>query len=583
MAARIPQDYLDQLLSRVDLVEVIDARIPLRKAGRDYSACCPFHSEKTPSFTVSPSKQFYHCFGCGAHGTAIGFLMAYEHLGFVEAIEELARAVGLEPPRGVSVEPGNQDILIALVEQAEHFFRRQLHEHPARQRALNYLHSRGLDAATIKAFAIGYAPPAWDDLLKALTAQGAALKALVQAGLVIEQDNGDCRDRFRDRILFPIRDRRGRTIAFGGRTLGDATPKYLNSPETPFFHKGRELYGLYEARQRERQLRRLLVVEGYLDVVALVQHGIPYVVATLGTATTTEHLERLFRITRDVVFCFDGDRAGREAAWRALENTLPLLRDDHQVSFLFLPEGEDPDSLVRKEGRERFEQRLVQARPLSDYFFERLGVDLNLHSLDGRARLAERARPLLNKLPDSLYRDMLVQRLAELTGIDPGSITKRLTAVPLSVARPRRDTNLTRTPVRLAIALLLNHPELAQQAGDMQRFRDINVPGLPLLVELVELLQHHPPIRSAAQLLTRYEGTATGQILKRLAEWQPPYANEENADELYRNEFLDTLKQLEKSHDPQKRLLKLATDRELSAEEKEMLRRLGKPPPGERP
>ncbi len=578
MAFRIPQEYLDQLLSRVDLVEVIDARLPLRKAGRDYSACCPFHSEKTPSFTVSPTKQFYHCFGCGAHGTAIGFLIAYEQLSFLEAVEELARSVGLELPRGVSTEPDNQDTLIALVEQAEHFFRRQLQEHPVRSKAIDYLRRRGLDDATIKAFAIGYAPPGWDSLLKALTEQGTGLQALVQAGLVIEQDNGRCWDRFRDRILFPIRDRRGRTIAFGGRALDDdVTPKYLNSPETPFFHKGRELYGLYEARQRERQLRRLLVVEGYLDVVALVQHGIPYAVATLGTATTPEHLERLFRVTRDVIFCFDGDRAGREAAWRALENALPLLRDDHQVSFLFLPEGEDPDSLVRQEGRDSFEQRLLQARPLSDYFFERLGADVNLQSIDGRARLTERARPLLNKLPDNLYRDLLVQRLADMAGIDQTRITKRLTVTVLPVARPRSRINPTRAPVQLVIALLLNHPELAQQAGDMQRFRDIDVPGLPLLVELVELLQHHPHIQNAAQLLTRYEGTETGHILQRLAEWQPLWVG----DEQCRQEFQDTLNYLEQRNSLQKRLLNKLAQGKLSPEEKEILRSLGKTPPGE--
>jgi DNA primase len=575
MASRIPPDYLEQLLSRVDLVELIDTRLPLRKAGRDYSACCPFHSEKTPSFTVSPTKQFYHCFGCGAHGNAIGFLMAYEQLSFLEAVEELARSVGLEPPRGVSTEPGHQDALIAVVEQAEHFFRRQLQEHSTRQRALDYLRHRGLGEVTIKAFAIGYASPAWDGLLRALMARGMSLRDMVQAGLVIEQDDGQGYDRFRDRIMFPIRDRRGRPIAFGGRALGDATPKYLNSPETPFFHKGRELYGLYEAHQRERQLRRLLVVEGYMDVVALVQHGIPYAVATLGTATTPEQLERLFRVTRDVIFCFDGDRAGREAAWRALENTLPLLRDDHQVSFLFLPEGEDPDSLVRQEGKDSFEQRLLQARPLSDYFFERLSADVNLHSIDGRVRLAERARPLLNKLPDSLYRDLLVQRLADMAGIDQTNITKRLTVTASPVTRPRSNINPARTPMRLAIALLLNHPELAQQAGDMQHFREIDVPGLPLLVELVELLQRHPHIQNAAQLLIRYEGTETGHILRRLAEWPLPLVDEEQC----RQEFQDILNHLEQNNTLQKRLLDKLAQGKLSPEEKEILRNFGKTPP----
>ncbi len=585
MTALIPQDYLDRLLSRIDIVELIDARLPLRKTGRDYSACCPFHAEKTPSFTVSPTKQFYHCFGCGAHGTAIGFLIEYERLSFPEAVEELARSVGLEPPRSLRpVESGDsQNRLLELAGQAEHFFRQQLREHPARRRALDYLLQRGLDEAALEAFAIGYAPPAWDQLLQALTVQGATPKQLVQAGLVAELEDGRCHDRFRDRIMFPIRDRRGRTLAFGGRALGDAMPKYLNSPETPFFHKGRELYGLYEARQRQRNLPRLLVVEGYMDVVALAQYGIAYAVATLGTATTADQLERLFRVGPEVVFCFDGDHAGREAAWRALENALPLLREERQIGFLFLPEGEDPDSLVRKEGRERFEQRLPQARPLSDYFFERLGAELNLRSLDGRARLAERARPLLNRIPDGLYRDLLVQRLAAVAGIDPAQVMKRLTVTTLPTSRTRREINLTVTPVRRAIALLLNCPALARQVGAMQRFHGVEAPGLALLVELVELLQQQPHIEHAAQLLTRYEGTQMGPVLQRLAEWQPEYANDDTVEALCRQEFLDTLGHLEREYSVQRRLLdKLATQGELSVEEKELLRNLSRPAGGQR-
>jgi DNA primase len=578
MANRIPQDFLEQLLSRVDIVEVIDARVPLRKTGRDYSACCPFHAEKTPSFTVSPTKQFYHCFGCGAHGSAIGFLMAYEHLGFIDAVEELARLVGLELPHRVAAAQDGQNDLLALIEQAAQFFRRQLREHPTRQKAIDYLRNRGLNGETIHTFGIGYAPPGWDNLCKTLLPRGTIPKDLITVGLAIERDSGEIYDRFRERIIFPIRDRRGHTIAFGGRALGEMTPKYLNSPETPLFHKGQELYGLYEARMSERHLQRLLVVEGYMDVVALAQHGIRYAVATLGTATTPEHLERSFRMTNNLFFCFDGDRAGREAAWRALENTLPLLRDGRQANFLFLPEGEDPDSLIRKEGQQAFEQRMAEASPLSDYFFEHLSATVDIHSIDGRARLAERARPLLSRLPDSLYRDLMLQRLADLAGIDKEHIEKRLT---VSTLKPtdRGSINPTRTPVRLAIALLLNRPDLAQKVSDIDRFKKLPVPGLGLLLELIEMLQSHPHINSVALILTRYQGTEMERILTRLAQWKPEYAEksyEKHAEDPYEKEFLGILEHLEKRYSPHQILLENAILKgkldELSAEERRLLK-----------
>lgn len=573
MAGRIPQEFIDDLLGRIDIVEVIDARVSLRKAGREFKACCPFHNEKTPSFTVSAGKQFYHCFGCGAHGNAIGFLMEYEHLGFIDAIEELAHTAGLEIPRDTTVDrPGGN--LTTLLERADHFYRRQLREHPARQKVIDYLRGRDLSGEIVTAFGIGYAPPGRDRLMKTLLGEGISEKDLIVAGLAIERDEGGCYDRFRDRIMFPIRDRRGRTIAFGGRTLSqnDTTPKYLNSPETPLFHKGRELYGLFEARMHERHLHRLLVVEGYMDVVALAQHDIHYAVATLGTATTPDHLERLFRVTQDVLFCFDGDRAGREAAWRALENALSLLREGRQIGFLFLPEGEDPDSLVRKEGKEAFEQRLLQARPLSDYFFERLTSGVDMNSLDGRARLIERSRPLFGKLPDSVFRDMMIQRLAELSGTHSTEIKKRLFGAPPAPGpvSPNPNARLVRTPVRLAIALLLNRTELAAKAGDMDRFQEIGVPGMTLLAQLIELLRTHPHINVAA-LLERYRGTQTGQILERLAQWQP-----EIPETLYETEFLDILNHLERRHSMEKQLLDKAAQGILNAEEREILRNLSK-------
>jgi DNA primase len=574
MINRISQDFLDQLLSRVDLVELIGSRLTLRKTGREFSTCCPFHTERTPSFTVSPTKQFYHCFGCGAHGNAIGFLMAYEHFGFMEAVEELARSVGLEVPHNINGMQDKHDDLFALVEQGAHFFRRQLQEHPNRQKAIDYLHNRGLNADVIKSFGLGYAPPAWDSLCKTLLQKWGKPQDLITAGLAVRSDKGELYDRFRDRIIFPIRDRRGRTIAFGARTLGETKPKYLNSPETPFFHKGQELYGFYEVKLSERNIPRFLVVEGYLDVIALAQHGICYAVATLGTATTPEHLERLFRISQDIAFCFDGDRAGRNAAWRALQNALPFMRDGRQISFLFLPEGEDPDTLVRKEGSQAFERRITQALPLSEYLLEHVSGQVDVRSIDGRARLAEQSRPLLEKLPDGLFRDLMIQQLAELTGVTKRSIEKHLKA-PVSGSLGRRFLNPTRTPVRLAIALLLNRPDLAQKVDDTERFKSLSVPGLALLLELIEILKNKPHVQSAALLLSRYEGTETGKILDQLAQWKPEYA-----EDLFEAEFLDILERLKKRHGPEKTLLENAIQKgkleKLSAEERQLLRNLGR-------
>jgi DNA primase len=383
-------------MGRTDIVEVINARVPLKKAGREYKACCPFHGEKTPSFTVSPNKQFYHCFGCGAHGTALGFLMDFEHLSFPEAVEELASLAGLEVPREQSPEGERRIDLYGLLDAVAGFYRDELKRHAP---AVDYLKARGISGTTAATFGLGWAPEAWDAVLKRFGRDEETIRRLATAGLLIERDGGGHYDRFRGRVMFPIRDARGRVIAFGGRVLGKDEPKYLNSPETPLFHKGRELYGLYEARQALRHIDRLLVVEGYMDVVGLREAGIPWAVATLGTATTPEHLERLFRVTEEVVFCFDGDRAGRQAAWRALENTLPTLGEGRQVRFLFLPEGEDPDSLVRTEGAEAFTARLARALPLSDYLHDELAARVDMDSMDGRARLAELAKPLVAKVP----------------------------------------------------------------------------------------------------------------------------------------------------------------------------------------
>jgi DNA primase len=508
MAGSIPQDFIDSLLSRVDIVDVISARVPLKKAGREFLACCPFHTEKTPSFTVSPVKQFYHCFGCGVHGTAIGFLMAYDRLSFPEAVEALARSIGMEVPHEDRPERRGPDLqpIYDTLEQAAAYYAQQLRRHPEAARAVAYLKQRGLTGETAKAFGLGYAPPGWDGLLRALGADTAAVQRLTLAGLLSEGSSGPY-DRFRDRVMFPIRDQRGRVVGFGGRVLGDGKPKYLNSPETPAFHKGRELYGLYEARRAPGEIERLLVVEGYMDVIALAQHGIRHVVATLGTATTAEHLDRLFRTTPEVIFCFDGDRAGREAAWKALLVALPQLREGREARFLFLPEGEDPDTLVRKEGAEAFRRRLQEAQPLSDLLFGRLAAGLDTSSLDGRARLASKARPLIAQIPPGPFRELMARRLTELTGVG---------SAPSAPARPppiRRTTSLgTIHPVRRAIALLLRQPSVAARPDLPAGWRDADAPGMELLGRLVDLAASRPDIPVAAWI-ERWEDDETRREL----------------------------------------------------------------------
>ena len=530
MAGRIPQQFIDELMNRVDIVELIDSRVPLRKAGRDYTARCPFHEEKSPSFTVSPTKQFYHCFGCGAHGTALGFLMAYEHMDFVDAVRELAAKVGMEVPQSApqADDAPSHEPLYAILDKAAQFFRQQLRNHP---QAVDYLKQRGLSGATAAEFAIGFAPPGWDNLLRELgkTPQDQAL--LLKAGLIVKKDKEGHYDRFRNRIMFPIRDRRGRVIAFGGRVLDkEGTPKYLNSPETPVFHKGRELYGLHEAQKALRRLDKLLVVEGYMDVVALAQHGVRYAVATLGTATSSDHVERLFRLTPNVVFCFDGDRAGRDAARRALENLLPAMREGREARFLFLPEGEDPDSLVQKEGQEHFEERIGHSVPFSTFFYEVLTKQADISTMEGRARLVELAKPWLSKLPAGVLKHMMMIKLGELSQLDASLVAQTLGIKPPQTtsqravqAKSRQNPaqRLTMLPLRSAIGLLLHAPRLAELAGEPARWEKLDIPGVSLLVALLELLQKQPHLHSGA-LLERWRDTPEGKHLAELAKWDPP-------------------------------------------------------------
>ncbi|WP_435100768.1 DNA primase [Arhodomonas sp. AD133] len=525
MAGRIPDQFLDELLARVDIVDVVGERVQLKRGGANYHALCPFHSEKTPSFTVSPTKQFYHCFGCGAHGTAIRFLMEYDRMDFREAVAALAQMAGLEVPeqaRETRVE--GQDELYRVLARANELYQRWLRQHPDRERAVGYLRRRGLTGEMAKRFGLGFAPPGWDNLLREIGDRD----TLARAGLLVTREGGGGYDRFRDRIMFPIRDRRGRVIGFGGRVLGDGEPKYLNSPETPVFHKGSELYGLYEVLESDRNPSDVVVVEGYMDVVALAQFGLTRAVATLGTSTGTRQVERLFRVTGDLVFCFDGDEAGRQAAWRALESSLPALRDGRQIRFLFLPEGEDPDSLVRERGRDGFEALLGQAEPLSDWLFDHLAEAVDMTSMDGRARLVDRAVPLLRRLPPDVYRRMMIGRLAGLAQLDAEYVEAVIdgdhsVSTPQRAPENRRSSDaaraVRRTPVRLAIALLLHRPALgaaADYSGELAGLEEL--PGVELLAQLLEITRNEPHVTAGA-LLERFRDSAHETSLWRLATW----------------------------------------------------------------
>ena len=530
MAGLIPQDFIDDLVARADIVEVVGRRVPLKKAGREFKACCPFHDEKTPSFTVSPNKGFYHCFGCGAHGTALGFLMEFDHMDFPQAVEALAQSMGVEVPRDESDRPSRRyDELFDLLKEVDRGWQQELKQHPA---AVDYLKQRGIDGATAQRFGIGYAQDAWSRVLDAHGKSDEKIERLLAAGLIIRNEKGSHYDRFRGRLMFPIRDARGRCIAFGGRTLGDGEPKYLNSPETVLFHKGRELYGLWEARQALRSIDRLVVVEGYMDVVALARHGIDFAVATLGTATTPDHLNRLFRLTDDLAFCFDGDRAGRKAAWRAMETALPHIRDGRQVRFVFLPDGEDPDSYVSTHGADAFVGALDDGLALSDYLIHELTSEVDLDTVDGKARLAENTRPLLAKVPKGVYRDLLVQSLADTVGLTPERLERNLASADAGDRRqpsgPRRTSAFSRASsqsgrpsvVRRAISLVLHNPSAAARL-DVERLAGIHRPGIDILARLIETAQDDPNIRTAG-LLERWRHDEQGRHLGKLAAVELP-------------------------------------------------------------
>lgn len=559
MAGRIPRVFINDLLARTDIVDLVDARVKLKKQGKNYHACCPFHNEKTPSFTVNADKQFYHCFGCGAHGNAIDFLMNYDRLEFVESVEELATMAGLEIPYEAGTGPSQierhqRQNLYQLMDSLSTFYQQTLRQ-PSSQSAQQYLMQRGLSQEIIDHFAIGYAPPGWDNALKRFGRDLASRTALNDAGMLVNNDNGRTYDRFRDRVMFPIRDRRGRVIAFGGRILGDGTPKYLNSPETDIFHKGRQLFGLYEAQQRHPELAKLLVVEGYMDVVALAQFGIDYAVASLGTSTTSEHIQLMFRTTDTVVCCYDGDNAGREAAWRALETALPFLSDGRQLKFMFLPDGEDPDTLVRKEGTAAFEQRIEQAQPLSAFLFDTLMPQVDLSTPDGRTKLSALALPLIGQIPGETLRLYLRQFLGQKLGILDDSQLDKLLPRQAESANSYQQPQLKRTTMRILIGLLVQNPSLAAEVPTLEGLREHQLPGLPLFIELVETCLAQPGL-TTGQLIELYRDNKYAQQLETLATW-----NHMVIEDMVHQTFVDTLGSLYDSMLEQRQEELIALDR----------------------
>lgn len=565
MAERIPREFIQQLLNRIEIVDLIDSRVPLKKkSGNNYFACCPFHSEKSASFSVSQHKQFYHCFGCGAHGNAIDFLIEFERLEFREAIKALANQVGLEiPQENSNLEKHTSHLhLYELLNEVAKSYQSQLRQTP---RAIEYLKGRGLSGQIAKEFNLGFAPPGWDYLLQHFGKNRDHQHQLFETGMLIKKDEGGYYDRFRDRIVFPIQDKRGRVVGFGGRILDKGEPKYLNSPETPIFQKGHELYGLYQALQHHRQLHRALIVEGYMDVIALFQHEITYAVATLGTATTAHHLKRLFRYTPEIIFCFDGDEAGRTAAWRALLVTLPVMQDGIQVRFMFLPEGEDPDSLIRKEGKVKFEERLTTSFTIEEFFFQTLATQTDITSTDGRARFAKLATEHLKTIPESLFQQMMLEELARRTRL---SITQ-LHLSSKSVTKPPLKSKV-RTPsaLRLAMTLLVQEPGLIKHI--QEPLPHLHLKGYDLFLEIVKSIHALSNLTTGA-LLEYWRDHENENVIKKLATLEQMIP-----EKGIEQEFKDALSRLKKWGRKQliDELLSKASLTSLTLEEKNKLNEL---------
>lgn len=524
MKGIIPRSFIDDLIARTDIVELINSRVKLKKAGRDYQACCPFHHEKSPSFTVSQSKQFYHCFGCGVHGNVISFLMEYDKLEFVEAVEELAAIHHLEVPRENQHARENQRPqasyktrrnLYELLDSVAKFYQSQLQQDQA---SLEYLQGRGVSPEVMQRFEIGFAPNSMESVLRQFGKNQEDVQKLLDTGMLSRNERGRVYDRFRNRVMFPIRDKRGRVIAFGGRVMGDEKPKYLNSPESATYHKGNELYGLYQALQANENPEFLFVVEGYMDVVALAQFGIDNAVASLGTATTGEQIQLMFRCTEQIICCYDGDRAGREAAWRAFENALPHLHDGRQLKFIFLPDGEDPDTFVRSQGKEGFEAYQQNAQSLSDFMFNALLAQVDLSSKEGKSKLAALALPLLNRIPGETLRLYLRNILGQKLGIlDPTQLEAMLPQ--RQAPQPQATTpTIKRTPMRLLIALLLQNPSLVQIVPDISPLTSLQEAGFELFEEVVQVCRDNVGI-SMGQLLEHWRESDNQRTIERLAKW----------------------------------------------------------------
>ncbi|PCS22736.1 DNA primase [Candidatus Enterovibrio escicola] len=543
MAGKIPRTFIDDLLVKLDIVELIDSRVKLKKQGKDYSTCCPFHNERTPSFTVSQEKQFYHCFGCGVHGNAIDFVMEFDRLEFVEAIEELSSQLGLDVPRnqtcgGIprsSYTPNDQKRgLYQMMGEIARFYQRTLRTDIGYV-AIDYLKGRGLSGKIVQQFGIGYVADVWNQVRTRFGKDNKSQQTLISIGMLIENDNGQRYDRFRGRIMFPIRDRRGRVVGFGGRVLGNGTPKYLNSPEMPIFHKGRELYGLYEALQAHRKPKLLIIVEGYMDVVALAQFGIDYAVASLGTSTTAEHIQILFRQTSSVVCCYDGDHAGRDAAWRTMEQALSHLKDGCQLKFMFLPEGEDPDSMIREIGKDAFEVELAAAMSLSEFMYSTLIEQVDTSSLEGKAKLTTLTVPLIEKIPGGTLRLYLRNILGQKLGLPNEQQLEKLINLQGKLKARKTLPEMKRTPMREVITLLLQNPRFAESVPPLDGLDKLAIPGLILFTTMLELCRQRPNI-ATGQLIEFWRGTDQNALLGKLAIWMLPIT-ENNALEV----FLDSL------------------------------------------
>ncbi len=580
MSGLIPQHFINDLIARIDIVEVIGKRIEIKKAGKEFKAICPFHDDSNPSLTISSAKGFYHCFSCGAHGTALGFLMDYEHLGFVEAIESLSSDLGIDIPyEKNSKPPKRNNNLFVLMDKIQEHYQNNLKNN---KKAIDYLKKRGINGKTAKRFNIGYAPHGWQNILDHFGQSNSEIKQLLSLGLIIKKDNNEHYDRFRNRIIFPIRDNRGRFIGFGGRILNQDQPKYLNSPETPLFHKGKELYGLYECQQAIRNIKKIVVVEGYMDVIGLAQHGINYAVASMGTATTADHFTRLFRLTDFICFCFDGDQAGVDAAWRALENALPHIREGRQIKFIFLPNGEDPDSYIRNNSAADFEKQLKAGTDLSDFLIDKIAQNIDIKSIDGKARLAEKAKPLISQIPKGIFKELIIEKLSEFIGLSPKKLKTLITQNAKRNSIKFRNNKVTynktaqkknkESPsiIKKAITLVLNYPEIVKNIDDFST-NDQNKPGTEILKKLIDTIKEEPKINTAG-LIERWRDDKEGKYLGQLAITELPENTEFDALTELKNCFL----LLEKIYYKERIniLIDKQSKNELSAKEKNELGKL---------